>query len=1009
MKFSKIQTKRFLVISALAFFLSSFGAFYKFDLTSFVDSATTPNTAYAAAYACSPSSPTVNVNQNVTFTAAGGNGTGFFWLSGDDGSTGSGPTYVKSYATAGTKTMYVSESSDSFSTFCTVVVEAGLTCSPSSQSVDVNSIATFSASGGTAPYAWNANGGTPNVGSGVNFNTSYASTGSKSVILTDNNNVQSTCDVTVGVGAGSCGDGIIQAGAPRYEFCDDGAANGPSPASCSTTCGPNLSLPSGNIEAYNTSTSSWTSTNFTITSGTATSVRWTSSGATSCSVTTNPVDGSAGLPSSLLQNASYPSGQSTGNLSSAHTYRITCSDGSGNSFVDTVQVSVNVASDFSLTCNTVTQTIAPGGIATYSINVNSVGGFNNNVNMSASGLPSGGSGVFVPNPVRPPANGTRNTIYTLTTTGATPPGLYNPITITGTRGALSHSCPVQLIVTGGAPTCSSAGPDGVTTTQTSGSYDVYAYNVTNSSAVSFAVWTLVNGQDDLVWYPGTNQGGGTWKATANLATHDPAGSLGQVAIHVYMTPLAGPPVIFCDTADFIRVAPASVTADIKANGSDATITIPSSTAFSLSWSSANASSCSTVSNPAGFSSIATSNPGVLVTPTSTTTDYTTTCQGTGGPATDTVRVQISDFSLTCNTLTQTVVQGSPATYSVNVNSQGIFSNPVTMDTQGLPAGTTDIFSPNPVDPPPAGSLNTILTVTTTLATPAGTYAILATGTDAPTTKTCPTQLIVTSAVSSPPTATMNCNGGSSCSVATGGTVVLSWSSTDTTSCTVTSNPNVYSGSGLSNPGVASGSLTVDPTIFNLDCSGPGGSVQSIATATVTGSAPNIATSDKDLIRLNGSVINSSGASGNQCSGSSADTLTYTSVFKAGDTMTFKINICNTGTSNITNLSLTDRLANLSNPGNYSYNGCSSVPVVGTGGSSPNQIITFTGLGDLAPGGICSINMTATVAIPSGNPAFFYVNNQADIASSNNPTRTVATPFFVSGNGTKVPTRREVAP
>jgi uncharacterized repeat protein (TIGR01451 family) len=133
------------------------------------------------------------------------------------------------------------------------------------------------------------------------------------------------------------------------------------------------------------------------------------------------------------------------------------------------------------------------------------------------------------------------------------------------------------------------------------------------------------------------------------------------------------------------------------------------------------------------------------------------------------------------------------------------------------------------------------------------------------------------------------------------------------------------------------------------------------------------------------------------------------VFKAGDTMTFKINICNTGTSAITNLSVTDRLANLSNPGNYSYSGCSSVPVVSTGGVSPNQTITFSGLGNLAPGGVCSINLTATVAIPSGNPAFFYVNNQADISSSNNPTRTVATPFYVSGNGTKVPTRREVAP
>ncbi|MDR1271875.1 MAG: GBS Bsp-like repeat-containing protein, partial [Clostridiales Family XIII bacterium] len=46
----------------------------------------------------------------------------------------------------------------------------------------------------------------------------------------------------------------------------------------------------------------------------------------------------------------------------------------------------------------------------------------------------------------------------------------------------------------------------------------------NPSKVDIAVWSSEGGQDDLIWYSAANFGGGTWKASANIALHKTAGS-----------------------------------------------------------------------------------------------------------------------------------------------------------------------------------------------------------------------------------------------------------------------------------------------------------------------------------------------------------------------------------------------------------------------------------------------------------------------------------------------------
>ena len=65
-----------------------------------------------------------------------------------------------------------------------------------------------------------------------------------------------------------------------------------------------------------------------------------------------------------------------------------------------------------------------------------------------------------------------------------------------------------------------------------GSYDVYAYNVSSTAVnVMFPTWSDVNGQDDFEHIAGTNLGNGTWKATVSLGKHK--NDLGTYHTQVY--------------------------------------------------------------------------------------------------------------------------------------------------------------------------------------------------------------------------------------------------------------------------------------------------------------------------------------------------------------------------------------------------------------------------------------------------------------------------------------------
>lgn len=129
----------------------------------------------------------------------------------------------------------------------------------------------------------------------------------------------------------------------------------------------------------------------------------------------------------------------------AGSYKLTIAGVSGSlKHTTTVVLAVSAAPDFTLSASPATQTVRPGNGTTYSVSVNPAGGFAGQVTLSVSGLPTGASGTFAPNPA------TTSSSLSVTTSTTTPVGTYT-LTITGVSGSLTHSTTVSLAVSQGTP------------------------------------------------------------------------------------------------------------------------------------------------------------------------------------------------------------------------------------------------------------------------------------------------------------------------------------------------------------------------------------------------------------------------------------------------------------------------------------------------------------------------------------------------------------------------------
>lgn len=101
-------------------------------------------------------------------------------------------------------------------------------------------------------------------------------------------------------------------------------------------------------------------------------------------------------------------------------------------------------------------------------------------------------------------------------------------------------------------------------------------------------------------------------------------------------------------------------------------------------------------------------------------------------------VTVSSFSLSATPSSQAVPQGSGASYTATVAAQNGFTGTVTFSVTGLPSGATATFTPGSI----AGAGTTTMQVSTTAATPAGSYALTVRGTSGPLVRTANVTLVV---------------------------------------------------------------------------------------------------------------------------------------------------------------------------------------------------------------------------------------------------------------------------
>jgi hypothetical protein len=149
---------------------------------------------------CAPASQTTTVNQQVSFTASGGNNVYSWSASGGNPTSGTGTSFGTRYGTTGSKTVTVT--SDGLSANCTVTVNAGgggaLACAPTTQNAVVGQPVTLTASGGNANnYSWLAASGNPTNGTGPNFTTTFSIANTHSVRLSDSGTNSVFCQIVV--------------------------------------------------------------------------------------------------------------------------------------------------------------------------------------------------------------------------------------------------------------------------------------------------------------------------------------------------------------------------------------------------------------------------------------------------------------------------------------------------------------------------------------------------------------------------------------------------------------------------------------------------------------------------------------------------------------------------------------------------------------------------------------------------------------------------------------------
>jgi uncharacterized membrane protein len=317
-------------------------------------------------------------------------------------------------------------------------------------------------------------------------------------------------------------------------------------------------------------------------------------------------------------------------------------------------------------------------------------GFNGSVAMSLSGLPTGTTALWSPNPT------TNSTVLTVTAASTTPVGSY-PLTITGTSGSLVKTAALTLGVH--VPTFTISTTPAITVGQ-GATAQAYA-SVYNQYGFTGSVTLTASGLPAGVtatFSPNPTTGYSTLTFTAastavtgqyNITVTGTSGSLKSTSS---ITLTVAAPSFTVQTYSVVSVGQgATATAWVTVygnNGFSGNVTLAASglpAGVTATFSPNPATNYST----ATFSASSTAASG----------QYTVTITGTSGSLTAsttlTLTVQVPTFTLSTFG-TMDIGQGVSTPFNVYIQPNYGFSGNVTLSVTGLPAGVTASFSPNPV-------------------------------------------------------------------------------------------------------------------------------------------------------------------------------------------------------------------------------------------------------------------------------------------------------------------------
>jgi subtilase family serine protease len=401
----------------------------------------------------------------------------------------------------------------------------------------------------------------------------------------------------------------------------------------------------------------------------------------------------AGLPSGVTASFSNPATQSgimtvaVSSSAAPGTSTLTITGTSGGLTATTTLVLAVYAPTFSLFSSGLNVGQGTAGIT--NVFVNSQYGFAGNVNLAVSGLPSGVTASFSPNPV------TENSTLTVTAGSTAPVGQYT-LTITGTSGNQTSTTSITLGIYVPSFTLFASGSvflgqgsSGTTYVYVNRQYG-FAGNVnlainglpngvtaswSQNPAISNSVLTLTTSSTAAPGqYPLTITGASgnqTVTIPLVLGIYAPSFALAAGGLNI------GEGTVGTTTVWVYPQYGFSGSVNLALSG------LPSGVTASWSTNPATANSTLTVTTSSSAA------PG----------QYTLTVTGTSGTETETVPLYLQIyppvFYLFSSAANLSMNQGSTATATIDVVPQWGFTGSVNFAASGLPSGVTASFSPNP--------------------------------------------------------------------------------------------------------------------------------------------------------------------------------------------------------------------------------------------------------------------------------------------------------------------------